>query len=250
MDGTSKMSRWKASGIHFLLSVAVAAAVLTFMLLVWYPRPLFEAAGGDRLIFILVAVDVTLGPLITLIIFKAGKKGLKFDLAVIASLQVAALAYGMHTVYLARPVYLVFTKDRFDLVSAKDLDPEDLAKVKRAEFEQLPLGGPRYIAAVSPSDPQARAKLLDAALQGKDLQMHPQYYVPYEEETGNALKRAQPLERLLKRAPEEVQRHLAAAGRSPESVLFLPLRGKQADAAVLLDAKTGAPLDIVLVDPW
>jgi hypothetical protein len=52
------MSRWKASGIHF------------------------EAAGGDRLIFILAAVDVTLGPLITLIIFKAGKKGLKFDLAV------------------------------------------------------------------------------------------------------------------------------------------------------------------------
>jgi hypothetical protein len=245
------MSRWKASGLHFLLSVAVAAAVLTFMLLVWYPRPLFEAAGGDRLIFILVAVDVTLGPLITLIIFKAGKKGLKFDLAVIALLQVAALAYGMHTVYLARPVYLVFTKDRFDLVSAKDLDPEDLAKANRTEFGVLPLGRPRYIAAVSPSDPQARAKLLDAALQGKDLQMHPQNYVPYEDEIGNALKRAQPLERLLNRhSGGEVQRHLSAAGRTEESVRFLPLRGKQADGAVLLDARTGAPLDIVLVDPW
>ena len=78
----------------------------------------------------------------------------------------------------------------------------------------------------------------------------PHDYVPYEEETGNALKRAQPVELLLKRAPEEVQRHLAAAGRSQESVKFLPLRGKQADGAVLLDAKTGAPLDILLVDPW
>ena len=104
----------------------IAGAVLVFMLTVWYPRPLFEAAGGDRLIFILMAVDVTLGPLITLIIFKAGKRGLKFDLAVIASLQLAALVYGMHTVYLARPVYLVFTKDRFDLVSAADLDDRDL----------------------------------------------------------------------------------------------------------------------------
>ena len=246
------MSRWKASGIHFLLSVAVAVAVLAFMLLVWYPRPLFEAAGGDRLIFILVAVDVTLGPLITLIIFKAGKKGLKFDLAVIASLQVAALAYGMHTVYLARPVYLVFTKDRFDLVSARDLDPEDLQKASRPEFGNLPLGRPKYVAAVPPSDRDARQKLLWASLQqGKDLQMHPQYYVPYEQEVGNALKRAQPLERLLNRhSGDEVRRHLSAAGRSQESVRFLPLRGKQADAAVLLDAKTGAPLDIVLVDPW
>ena len=244
------MSRWKASGLHFLLSVAVAAAVLTFMLLVWYPRPLFEAAGGDRLIFILVAVDVTLGPLITLIIFKEGKKGLKFDLAFIATVQVAALAYGMHTVYLARPVYLVFTKDRFDLVSAKDLDPEDLGKAKRAEFGQLPLGRPRYIAAVPPADAAARSKLLDSALQGKDLQMYPQYYVPYEDEVGNALKRALPLERLLRRDPAEVQRHLDADGRTQESVRFLPMRGKQADGAVLLDAKTGAPLDILLIDPW
>src|SRR4051812_36214776 len=142
------MSRWRASGIHLLLSAAMAAAVLAFMLSVWYPGPLFEAAGGSHLIFILVAVDVTLGPLITLIIFKTGKPGLKFDLAVIATLQVAALAYGMHTVYLARPVYLVFTKDRFDLVSAKDLDPADLGKAA-PEFEHLPLGRPRYIAAVS-----------------------------------------------------------------------------------------------------
>jgi len=243
------MSRWKASAIHFLLSFAVATAVLAFMLTVWYPRPLFEAAGGDRLVFILVAVDVTLGPLITLIIFKAGKKGLKFDLAVIASLQLAALVYGMHAVYLARPVYLVFTKDRFDLVSAADLDPQDLEKVTRREFAQLPLGRPRYIAAVSPTDPDARQKLLMESLQGKDLQMHPQYYVPYAEEVPNALKRAQPLELILKRDPEAVQRTLASIGRSPESVTFLPLRGRQADGAVLLDAKTGAPLDIVLVDP-
>jgi len=232
------------------LSVAVASAVLAFMLTVWFPGPLFEAAGGDRLIFILVAVDVTLGPLITLIIFKAGKRGLKFDLSVIAALQLAALVYGMHTVYLARPVYLVFTKDRFDLVSASDLDPEDLEKVTRPEFAHLPLGRPRYIAAVPPSDLEARQKLLMASLQGKDLQMHPQYYVPYEQEVPNALARAQPMEHILKRDPEGVQRALRSAGRSQEAVKFLPLRAKKADAVVLLDAKTGAPLDIVLVDPW
>ena len=85
------MSRWKASGIHLLLSAAIAVVVLTLMLMVWYPWPLFEAAGGSRLVFILVGVDVTLGPLITLVIFKSGKPGLKFDLTVIALVQLAAL---------------------------------------------------------------------------------------------------------------------------------------------------------------
>ena len=242
------MSRWRASGIHLVLSAALAAAVLALML--WYPGPLFEAAGGEHLIFILVGVDVTLGPLITLIIFKAGKPGLKFDLTVIAMVQLSALAYGLHTVYLARPVYLVFTKDRFDVVSARDLDPEDLGKAARPEFDHLPLGRPRYIAAVSPSDPEARQKLLMESLQGKDLQMHPQYYVPYEQEVPTALSRAQPLDRLLKRDPEGVQRGLKSAGRPAEALKFLPLRGKDVDGAVLLDAKTGAPLEIVLVDPW
>ena len=244
------MSRWRASGIHLVLSAALAAAVLALMLSLWYPGPLFEAAGGEHLIFILVGVDVTLGPLITLIIFKAGKPGLKFDLTVIAMVQLSALAYGLHTVYLARPVYLVFTKDRFDVVSARDLDPEDLGKAARPEFDHLPLGRPRYIAAVSPSDPEARQKLLMESLQGKDLQMHPQYYVPYEQEVPTALSRAQPLDRLLKRDPEGVQRGLKSAGRPAEALKFLPLRGKDVDGAVLLDAKTGAPLEIVLVDPW
>jgi hypothetical protein len=88
------------------------------------------------------------------------------------------------------------------------------------------------------------------SLQGKDLQMYPQYYVPYEQEIPNALARAQPLALLLRRDAERLQRGLKSAGRSQEAVKFLPLRGKDADGAVLLDARTGAPLEIVLIDPW
>jgi hypothetical protein len=244
------MSRWKASGIHLLLSAVIASGVLAIMLAVWYPWPLFEAAGGSRLVFILAGVDVTLGPLITLIIFKSGKKGLKFDLTVIALLQLTALAYGIHTVYLARPVYLVFTVDRFDLVTAKDLDPADLAKVTLAQFKRPPLGRPRYAAAVLPDDPDEKARILSTSLQGKDLQMYPQHYVPYEPLAQNALKRAQPLTKLLRLDAGTVQRYLKSAGRSQESVKYLPLRAPQKDGAVLLDAVSGAPLGILLIEPW
>jgi hypothetical protein len=244
------MSRWKACGIHLLLSAAVAAVVLTLMLTVWYPWPLFEIAGGGRLIFILTGVDVTLGPLITLIIFKSGKKGLKFDLTVIALAQLAALAYGIHTMFLARPVYIAFAVDQFELVTARDIDPQDLAQAARPEFKRIPLTRPRYIAVVPPTDPAERSRLVEAVMKGKDLYMFPRYYVPYEQEAQSALKRAKPLGVLLKRAPEVVQDYLGSSGHTEGSIKFLPLRSPHADAAVLLDAVSGVPLKILRVDPW
>lgn len=243
------MSRWKASSIHLLLSGAIVGSVLLFMVTVWYRWPLFEIAGGGGLTLILAGVDVTLGPLITLVVFKAGKKGLKFDLSVIALLQVAALAYGVHVVYLARPVYVVFAFDRFDLVTAKDLDPQDLARVTREEFKRPPLGTPPYIAAELPADPKAQLNVIMTAFSGKDLEKYPQYYVPYAQQAQNALKHAKPVSLLLERGTA-VWRYLNSAGRSPESVEFLPLRGRSSDAAVLIDAVSGMPLETVLVDPW
>ena len=88
------LNRWQASALHLALSAAIAVLVVTLMLLVWYPQQYFTAMGGDTLILILIGVDVVVGPLITLIIFDPKKKGLRFDLAVIAALQLAALAYG------------------------------------------------------------------------------------------------------------------------------------------------------------
>src|SRR5262245_34908510 len=209
------MSRWKASGIHLLLSCAIVGAVLALMIAMWYRWPLFQLAGGAGITLILAGVDVTLGPLITLIIFKSGKKGLKFDLAFIALVQAAALAYGIHVVYVARPVYVVFAVDRFNLVTAKDLDPEDLAKATNPEFNQLPLGRASYVAAVLPRDPKEQFEVLMSALRGKDVHLYPQYYVPYADQAQNALKRARDTGVLLGRDPEAVRSYLDSAGRKP-----------------------------------
>jgi hypothetical protein len=75
------MSRWKASSIHLALSATIAVSVLALMLLLWYAPPFFSALGGYHLLLILLGVDVSLGPLITLIIFnpKKDRKALTFD---------------------------------------------------------------------------------------------------------------------------------------------------------------------------
>lgn len=247
---TAPMSRWKAAGIHLLISAGIAGSLVALMLAVWYPWPLFELAGGSGLTIILVGVDMVLGPLITLVIFRAGKKGLKFDLAVIAALQLSALAYGVHAVYAVRPAYEVFTLDRFDLVAAVDLDPADLAKATREEFRSSPATGPRYVAAVMPDEPAERQKILESGIAGKDLQLFPQHYVPFEQQAKNALRKARSLSVLAKRDPNTVQDFLASSGRTEASVKFLPLRARSGDGAVLLDAESGMPLRILRIDPW
>ena len=244
------MSRWKASGIHLLLSAAIAATTVAFMLMVWYPWPLFEVAGGSRLLLILTGVDVTLGPLITLIVFKSGKKGMKFDLTCIALAQIAALAYGIHTMYLARPVYVAFAVDSFDLVTAKDLDPQDLEQAALSEFKQLPLGRPQYIGVIGPQDAAGKTQLVELLMKGKDLHMLPRYYVPYAQVAQAALNHAKSLDALRKRAPDVVNDYVSTSGRSESSVRYLPLRGARGDAAVLIDAASGIPLKTILVDPW
>jgi hypothetical protein len=98
---------------------------------------------------------------------------------VIATLQLAALAYGIGVVAIARPVYMVFTIDRFDLVTANDLRGEELARVADARFKSVPWDGPRIIGVKSPADPDEQLRIIRSAANGYDLQTFPQYYVPY-----------------------------------------------------------------------
>ncbi|HZQ73887.1 MAG TPA: TfpX/TfpZ family type IV pilin accessory protein [Burkholderiales bacterium] len=247
------MTRWKASGLHLTISIAIAASALACMLLVWYPGPLFQAAGGNGLLFLLVGVDVVVGPLITLIVFRSGKPGMKFDLAMIALAQSAALAYGVHTVYLARPVFIVFVKDRFDVARAVDISDADLAQGKYPQFRAFPLGRPRLAFVDWPDDPKERAKLVDLAFSASatDLYQLPRLFVPYEERTKEVLKRAYPVERVRQiepKAADVIDRYLARSGRPPDSVRFLDLRAPLAWVAVLVDAKTAQPVEMLIYD--
>lgn len=245
------MSRWKASGLHLLISVGVAVVAIVGMLLVWYPWPLFEAAGGNELVMILTAVDVVIGPLLTLAVFKSGKWGLKFDLVVIAVLQVCALAYGGYVVFQARPAYIVFVKDRFEVAAAADIAPESLAEARDPKYRSLPLLGPELVAADFPDDPAERKKLVDLALAGLDLHNFPKFFQPYESRTRQVLEKAQTLEAFSKSEPAYgriVADWLAGSGRKAEDYRYLVLRARRAWVAVLVDPKTARPVKMLITE--
>lgn len=248
------MSRWKAAFIHLSISISVVLLLAGLLAATWYPPEFLAAAGGLGLIGILAGVDACLGPLLTLIIFKAQKPGLKFDLSVIAALQMLALVYGLQTIYQARPVYLAFTKDRFELVFAYEIPTENLAAASAEEYRSLPLTGPRIVAVKPPEDPQEREKILFSALAGGlDIQHFPKFYRPYEEMRDTVLHKGKPLDVLLRRnetARQTLTAFIANNHLQSAKVKFLPLRSKIKDQIVLIDNTSAKVLGIVDVAPW
>ena len=78
------MSRFKAAGIHLGISFVIFVFLAYLVLFEWYPGIFFNTDGGWRGMRIIVGVDLVLGPTLTLVAYKAGKPGLKFDLTAIA----------------------------------------------------------------------------------------------------------------------------------------------------------------------
>jgi hypothetical protein len=245
--------RIRAGLIHLASSATVALIVFLLIYFLWYPAPLFELAGGRTLLLIIAGVDVCLGPMCTLVVFKRGKKGLVFDLAVIVFVQLTALTYGVWVMFEARPVYIVFVKDRYELVRANGFPEGELAKAHAKGYDSLSWTGPRLVGAVIPKDPDEQFRVMMSGFGGVDLQYYPQHYVPYDQVRAAAKEKALPIATLRQRNPKrtaEIDAELRALGRKDDDVRFLPLRTDKNELAMLVDAKTAEPLRILAVNPW
>jgi hypothetical protein len=250
-----RMNRFQAAATHLALSVAIATAIFLPVYFFWYPSALFDTAGGRDLFLLIAGVDVVLGPLLTLVVFRGGKKGLAFDLAIIAAMQAIALSYGVWVLFESRPAYIVFVRDRFELVRANDFPPENLEKAARLglSYASLSWTGPPIVAALIPTDPAEFMRIAISGAYGIDIQRFPEHYVPYARQQQEALAKGQPLKRLRELNPgaaDHIDRMLARLGRRDAEVLFLPLRAGKQDLSVLMDAKSGEVLRYESLLPW
>jgi hypothetical protein len=218
--------RLLAAGSHLAASALLAAAVALLTLGLWYPGDFAEMAGGKRLFLLILGVDVVMGPLLTLIVFNIRKprNELIRDLAVIAVLQLAALAYGLHTLYAARPVALAYEPGRFRVVAANQVPLERLPSA-RPEYRHLPLTGP-WILGTRATRPEERLRSLEEALNGIDIGQRPERWQPYAESREAILSDAKPVADLLRRHEghrQELLDRLAAQGLDPARSRFLPI---------------------------
>jgi len=130
----------QAASIHFGISILIFLGILYVILFDWYPEPFSTAAGGWDGIKLMAAVDLVLGPSLTLIIYNytKAKKEILFDLSLIAVVQAGALIWGGLQVYSERPVALVMWEGVFytvteDYYQKQNISLKDVAKFSSEE---------------------------------------------------------------------------------------------------------------------
>ena len=238
------------------MSAFVVGAVCALIFFVWYPHPYFQAVGAWSVLRILVGVDLVLGPVLTLILFKPGKRGLKFDLCFIACVQLAAFVYGITVIYGERPYVNVFAVDRFSVYAYRDIDGEQWEDALGAgRLDPKPWRGPALVVATKPADLAGAQRLLEETLFGgkPDIDRRPEFWSRYEEQAAQVIETQRPLSALRSGRPESVAAIGALAQRLgvPEERLgFVPMVAKNRDVTMIVDATTGEPLEVLDVDPW
>ena len=120
--------RFVAFLLHLGMSLALIAIVFSIIYLLWFPHALAAASGGLEGLTIVAAVDVVLGPLLTLVIYDIAKSKahLARDIGVIVFLQLSCLFAGVFVVYEARPLAIVHVFDTFHVLSQPSFDALDL----------------------------------------------------------------------------------------------------------------------------
>src|SRR5688572_12071115 len=202
--------KFQAFGWHFLVTLALALAAGVVIFFVWYPDPFHAMLGGSKFFILVTTCDLVLGPLTSLIVYNSKKtrRALIVDYTVIGIVQLAAFVYGVMSMANARPVYVAFVKDRFEVVMAEEIDDKDL-QAAQDPYRSRPKFGPVLVGTKSPTDREGRNALVFAAMEGKDVQNYPRYFVPYEANAEVVKQRARPLDVLEKHHPEA--RQLVAA---------------------------------------
>ena len=252
------MRSWKgrlhAACIHLGVSLSIAALAAAVVFGLWYPYPYREISGGRSLFLLVVFVDVVMGPLITLVIFNRNKprRELMTDFLVVGLLQLAALSYGIWTVFVARPVHLVYEYSRLAVVSAAQLNDEQLQKAP-PELRKLPLTGPTLLSLRPLEGAKEQFDSTMLAASGVPQAAQPELWQPYDAGRAEMLATAQPLAGLRQKYPAQaalIDSEVAKTGKPEAGLLYIPVLSRDTAWSVLLDAQTARPLGFIPLDPY
>ncbi len=223
--------RWKFAAIwalrHAVVSMGVALLSAFLVFAVWYPMPYRAMLGIGGIYLLILVVDVVCGPLLTLVLAspKKSMRELTLDLGLVALIQIAALVYGMHAVWIARPAVLAFEKDRLMVVTANEVDISELEQAPEG-MRQLPFSGVLKVATRSATSGMELVESIDKGMAGISPAMLPSWWLPMQAQYDAMRARTKPLTELIARRPEhaELLKKAAAATSIPmEQLTYLPL---------------------------
>ena len=233
---------------HLAISFGIALAIVAWVFLVWYPQPLAQAVGVTHIFLMIVTIDVVLGPVLGLLVYKEGKKTLKFDLTVIILIQLSALAYGLFSIAQGRPAWLVYSVDRFELVRQNEIIDTNNQKAQ-ALFQHPSLFKPQFAAVEFAKDAKQRNEdMFSEVFGGISLAQRPERYVDLAQVKSQIQQRAQNLKELEKyNSKQRVDKVIRAY---PQADAWVPLKANAIDMVVLFNKQSTQVVKIVDLRPW
>jgi len=246
------MSRLRLFQIRLVASAALLLLVFTLVRLLWYPGAYFTISGVSRQLWVLVGVIMVVGPVLSTIVHKPGKKGLVMDHVILAAIELAVAIVASAIFFQGRPYFAVFAVDRFEAIGEREIIgspvPQELLVGQPGQKQHL-------VYAELPEDPEKLSALINETvfLGMADIDQRPEFWKPYSAGIATVKAAALPLDALLggdESRAAAINTWLVDHGGSAHEYIYLPLRGKAGDALIILSADTALPVATLAVDPW
>jgi len=202
---------------------------------------------------LLIISTIVLGPLLTFIVYKPGKKGLFFDFVVIIAVQILALLYGTYTLYQERPQYIAFNVDRFSLIPASSINTNEL---QDKSLKTTWLDKPVFVYIEMPENSIERMHVtVEVISGGKDFPLRPEFYRKYRTFYSKVTSDSHQLsfKKLLQSYPD-IDKQIADIIKKnnipTEELVFYPLQGKRNDRIIVLQKNNARQVGLLNIDPW
>ncbi len=250
----ANLSTRKAFAIHLTLSLLIFSSLVFAMLMWWFPGELFFLDGGWQGLKIVALIDLVLGPVLTLMLYKPQKKGLLMDMSLIAAFQLAALGYGFYATHQQRTVAVVFADKGFVTLSADAAANAHQELMNKNET-------PRVISELDASKPAMLVTPPPGAGEFREYmsQLLGGYPEPHERldmfekrgaEHAEILTKSAVTESILEKShtTEIVQKAIEKSGYKPEDIEVHRFKARYAKGFVLLSKSENEIVDYVPVD--
>jgi hypothetical protein len=225
-------NRWQAFGIHILISLCIFLVLASVIYFWWYPGFLFLHDGGIDGMKLIAGVDFFIGPILTLCVYKLGKKSLPFDLACIAVFQLACLVGGMWTVWSTRTIAVVYAAGSFATTNAYGYTSQ---KIDIKKVPQLQTRWPVWLSVNLPKGQENQLKAVWAVM-GSGLEYSTENYAPYAKNLPELTEKGLHAADTKRKNIKELQ----TLENANPAVRFFPVTTSTvSDAWLAVDIKTG-----------
>ena len=243
-------TRWQAASIHLGLCAVLYVVLLYLILFYWYPQPYFAADGGWEGIRLITGVDLVLGPVLTLIVYKLGKPGLRRDLVLIGILQTVAIIWGTSLVYEQRTAMVTYADGSFFTLNYEQVQSAGGKAIDVAERSETI---PPYAFVRLPAEARVRQKLrLQALSKGLPVHQLGDYYEPLGKSNyQDVLAQGLDMNKYTAKSEDNrqiVDRFLARHGGTAKDYAFLILNARYQEPLLALRRTDGQVIDTLNIE--